>query len=1541
MSEYTLQIIVVGTQQGVDQVAATIDGIATSAKDAKAPADGFFSSLFKNATNIASSISLLKGFVGGVVGLASSMVSGNAEFERYQTQFTVLLGSADAAKARLAELADFGAKTPFELPEVVKADKILQSFGLESEDAAKKFGFNAAQIRTIAGDTASGTGASFEEMSLLLGKFSTGATGEAIARMAELGIASKDDLTKMGLEFSKSGQLLSPLPESMSVVLKLMQQKFGGMMDAQSMTFEGMVSNLQDWVGQTKRVIMAPIFDVLKEQLGNLLVFLGSDAVKGAIAGFAQGLAGGIGAAIQFIATTVIPMFVAGWGLLQQGLAIAQPYFDLIGGVLSTIGQYFAEVVISGDTFNDFLTSLPGFLQPVVVVLGNYINVWMDVAETIGSVVGALSNGDLQTAFLALTNGFGAVVSDYAIYAQSLGQLLLDTGLAIVTQVATWGAAFVDWIAPYIGPALDALNAWIAQLWAWVLQQAPIWLQQLLTWGQALIDWIAPYASLAIAALSSWVAGLWAWVQAQAPIWVGQLMAWGSAFVAWVAPIAGPALAALGGLLGQFLGWIGAQLGALTAQLAVWGQAFLDWIPGATVSFLAAWPGMLSAFLDWIAGAVGPLLAQLGLWAVAFVQWIAPQIPGFIIALGGIALALAAFVIETAAVLADKVKVWAVSMLGWVATEVLPKLPGILGSIQASINSWIASAQQALAATALGIGKAIIDGIKNGVMGAAGALMDAVKNVASNALSAFKSAIKSNSPSKLFADQGGAPIVDGIAMGIKAASPKAVGAMLDLASKLVDLVAKGVDAFGKLGQLGQIPSGAIKTFADTIQLTLNTFSQTVVSWDKGAMSAASQFTRKAGDVIDIMSKGVDFFMKLDALRSVPDAQIRNFARMLATAMNALIEISTRDMRMGLMGAVEFAGGAGAMLEVIGKGVDALSKLSTFGAVPLAAFLAFRAALTSAIYTFTQAAALWATAPIASATAFAESSGRMLAVVGAGVDSLVKLAAFQGVPLAAFLAFRQGLTSAIYTFTQAAALWANAPITAAVQFAEASAKMLDTLGKGVEGLTKLATFQAVPLAAFVAFRAALTSAVYTFTQAAALFSAAGVDAAATFAQGAGKMLGIIGSAVDGLTKLATFQGVSQDAFVLFGAALYATVGQFVEFASEFDAKAVEAAGVFAGGAGKMLGIIGSAVDGLTKLADFQGVGDAAIAAFAVAIAGTMERLAAVAAAFSVDAIEHAGKFAGAAGAAVNILKNGVEGLLLLNTFTGVSQDAVARFADGVRLAVAAMAALAAEFGVDATAAAQAFAKAAGDATDFLKKGVDGFIKLGDLTEVPQAGMALFAQGIVTLIKTIIALAGVLSTDALAQANQFANAIDGVITVVLSGLDALAKLGDKAAGIKAFTDALVTQVGVLAAALRAQALPAAVDIGVQIVQGIINGILSMRSLLVASMTSAVMAAVLAAKSVLGIQSPSTVLEQQVGAQMSAGVARGIAGSAGQVDAAMGAVAAGAPAALSGAGMGAGGGNVFNITIQQQPGQDAQQLANYVIAEIQRRAAGRGAF
>lgn len=269
------------------------------------------------STAVGSAIGYLTGqaipaLISGLGGLVKGALAGNAEFERYNAQFTTLLGSADAAKERLDKLAEFGAKTPFELPQVVQADKILQGFGLHSKEAAQKFGFSGEDILTIAGDVASGTGADFQEMSLMLGKFSAGATGEAMARMAEMGIASKDDLAKMGLEFSKSGELLSPLPKAMNVVLTLMKTKYGGLMDAQSKTFEGMMSNLSDWWGQTKRKIAEPIFNVVKDNLGKLLEFLGSPQVQSAITNLANGLSVVAGN----VATVLSGLVSAGQGLM-------------------------------------------------------------------------------------------------------------------------------------------------------------------------------------------------------------------------------------------------------------------------------------------------------------------------------------------------------------------------------------------------------------------------------------------------------------------------------------------------------------------------------------------------------------------------------------------------------------------------------------------------------------------------------------------------------------------------------------------------------------------------------------------------------------------------------------------------------------------------------------------------------------------------------------------------------------------------------------------------------------------------------------------------------------------------------------------------------------------------------------------------------------------------------------------------------------------------------------------------------------------------
>jgi hypothetical protein len=268
---------------------------------------------------------------GGVIGVIGAIVSGvasNAEFERYETQFGVLLGSTEAAKSRLEDLARFGAQTPFELPEVVRADKILQGFGLHSLEAAEKFKFSGEQIRTIAGDVASGTGASFEEMSLLIGKMSAGATGEAISRMAELGIASRSELAELGLEFDKSGALLSPLPQAMETVLKLMEEKYGGMMVAQSGTFEGMMSNMQDWVSGTLRTMSAPIFEVAKEKLQGLLTFLNDPATQASLNSIAVAIAEGVGKAIDWISNVGIPALTKAWAEVNIAFNTATTFIN-------------------------------------------------------------------------------------------------------------------------------------------------------------------------------------------------------------------------------------------------------------------------------------------------------------------------------------------------------------------------------------------------------------------------------------------------------------------------------------------------------------------------------------------------------------------------------------------------------------------------------------------------------------------------------------------------------------------------------------------------------------------------------------------------------------------------------------------------------------------------------------------------------------------------------------------------------------------------------------------------------------------------------------------------------------------------------------------------------------------------------------------------------------------------------------------------------------------------------------------------------------
>lgn len=124
-----------------------------------------------------------------------------------------------------------------------------------------------------------------------------------------------------------------------------------------------------------------------------------------------------------------------------------------------------------------------------------------------------------------------------------------------------------------------------------------------------------------------------------------------------------------------------------------------------------------------------------------------------------------------------------------------------------------------LAETAKQIGKDIIDGIVDGIKAGAKAVKDELTGIAKGALKAAKDLIGAKSPSKVFAVEVGAPIVQGIAMGAKGAAGAAGRITGDAIAAASGLGPKTLSAPARGGGGGGIAGGVV--FKSDINLTVS------------------------------------------------------------------------------------------------------------------------------------------------------------------------------------------------------------------------------------------------------------------------------------------------------------------------------------------------------------------------------------------------------------------------------------------------------------------------------------------------------------------------------------------------------------------------------------------------------------------------------------------------------------------------------------------------------------------------------------------------
>ena len=179
--------------------------------------------------------------------LVSKIATVRGEFQQLEVAFKTMLGSAEQADALMRQLTQTAATTPFGLEDVAQGAKQLLAYGLEAEKV------NETLIRL--GDIAAGLSVPLNDLVYLYG--TTMAQGrlytQDLNQFTGRGIPMIGELAKQfGVAESKVKELVEAgkvgFPEVQKVIESLTDEggKFGGLMEAQSKTITGQISNIED-----------------------------------------------------------------------------------------------------------------------------------------------------------------------------------------------------------------------------------------------------------------------------------------------------------------------------------------------------------------------------------------------------------------------------------------------------------------------------------------------------------------------------------------------------------------------------------------------------------------------------------------------------------------------------------------------------------------------------------------------------------------------------------------------------------------------------------------------------------------------------------------------------------------------------------------------------------------------------------------------------------------------------------------------------------------------------------------------------------------------------------------------------------------------------------------------------------------------------------------------------------------------------------------------------------------------------------------------
>lgn len=187
--------------------------------------------------------------VGGLKDFVTQIATVRGEFQQLEIAFTTMLGNRAEADKLMQEISQTAASTPFDLQAVAGSAKQLLSFGVASDEV----------IGTLVklGDIASGLSIPLGDLVYLYGTTLTQGRmfTQDLRQFQGRGIPIADELAKQfGVAKSEIGDLVTAgkvgAKEFTEAIDSMASGKFNNLMQAQSQSITGQISNLEDQVTQ-------------------------------------------------------------------------------------------------------------------------------------------------------------------------------------------------------------------------------------------------------------------------------------------------------------------------------------------------------------------------------------------------------------------------------------------------------------------------------------------------------------------------------------------------------------------------------------------------------------------------------------------------------------------------------------------------------------------------------------------------------------------------------------------------------------------------------------------------------------------------------------------------------------------------------------------------------------------------------------------------------------------------------------------------------------------------------------------------------------------------------------------------------------------------------------------------------------------------------------------------------------------------------------------------------------------------------------------